>query len=84
MIVLDDLHLDFLELVLQILSLLDNSVILPTHLFLGFLIEGFGFGGFYLFPMPLNFFLLFLFFEAKLKLYISLLKDITQHQLLIE
>lgn len=63
---------------------MEGALELSAGLLLGLLIESLGLRGLEVFPLLFNLFLLFLLFLPKLQLEISLMKDITEHQLRIE
>jgi len=72
------------HLLLEGLSLLEGALELSAGLLLGLLIESLGLRGLEVFPLLLNLFLLILLFLPKLQLEISLMKDVTEHQLRVE
>lgn len=73
-----------MHLLLEGLSLLEGALELSAGLLLGLLIESLGLRGLEVFPLLLNLFLLILLFLPKLQLEISLMKDVTEHQLRVE
>ena len=73
-----------MHLLLERLPLLESALELSAGLLLDLLIECLGLGGLEVFPLLLNLFLLFLLFLPQLQLEISLMKDVTEHQLRIE